>query len=117
MSKSVIQELVENGVGISVSLFVLLILISVAPCYGGAAVVWALSVLGPFGLIGGIASLGIITLLSKVISSYGLNKVIKSLGNKIDLAEVRTYIEKLKINNNIKQKMLDELDRIGEVNG
>ena len=43
--------------------------------YGGAAITTALAALGPFGILGGIATLGVVGLATEAISEFGFSAV------------------------------------------
>lgn len=54
---------------------VLMVAISATGLYGGAAITTALAALGPFGILGGIATLGVVGLASEAISEFGFSAV------------------------------------------
>ena len=74
----VVQKLVAMGVpGL-----ILLAIASTTGLLGGAALVTALSVMGgPFGLMGGIAAIGLLALTVDAISEYGVEKIGKQVVN------------------------------------
>ena len=59
----------------SVPGLVLLVAISATGLWGGASILVALVSLGPGGVLGGIATLGVIGYISKGISDYGFEEI------------------------------------------
>ncbi|NEO66978.1 MAG: hypothetical protein F6J98_44155 [Moorea sp. SIO4G2] len=49
---------------------------------GAAAITAALAMLGPFGMIGGIAFLGVVGIAADGLSKFGLEALPKKLGNR-----------------------------------
>ncbi len=110
------DKLVDNIVGLGVPGLVLLIAMSATGWIGAAALTTALAALGgPLGMLGGIAVLGILALISRGIANYGFeaiyNKVLQRLKEKQGLTE-DTLIEKINnypISNSMKLKLIDKI--------
>ncbi|HOX44555.1 MAG TPA: hypothetical protein PK668_13225 [Myxococcota bacterium] len=74
-----LDRIVDKIVGLGVPGLVLLIAVYVGGYAGGAALVAALAALGgPLGMIGGIALLGILVLISKGIADYGFERILRA---------------------------------------
>ncbi|MGX7201598.1 hypothetical protein BCR22_08865 [Enterococcus plantarum] len=73
------DELLKKMAAFGVPGIVLVVAISVSGYAGGVAITVALASLGPFGMIGGIATLGVIGLISHTIADYGTEKVIQAV--------------------------------------
>lgn len=111
------DKIVSKITALGIPGIVLLISISATGLSGAAAITTALAALGPFGMIGGIATLGVISLASQAITEYGFNivftAVVKELYRKGEnkdsiLSKIRYY----PISKSLKRKLEDELNKI-----
>ena len=74
------DKIIEKIVALGVPGLVLVIVIATVGEVGGAAIVVALATLGgPLGMLGGIAVLGLIVLISQAIAKYGAEVIMKSV--------------------------------------
>ncbi len=113
------DKLVDKIVALGVPGLVLLIAMSVTGWAGAAAVTVALGVLGgPFGMLGGIAVLGILALISKGIATYGFEsiyfKVLERLKDEEGL-EKDELIEKINnypISRDLKFKLIHKINSL-----
>lgn len=101
------EKLVSKLAALGVPGLVLLVAVSTSGLAGGAAVVAALSTLGPGGIIGGIVTLGLIGLIAHGLTEYGLEKiscaVIKELLKKGETKKsILEKIEKYPISKSLK---------------
>jgi len=70
------DKVVDKLVGLGVAGLVLLFVIWSVGLPGAAAIVAALALLGgPFGMLGGIAVFGIMSLVASAITKYGIEKL------------------------------------------
>lgn len=109
-----LDKIVEKVVALGVPGLVLVIVIATTGLAGGAAIVAALAALGgPFGMMGGLAVLGLLVLISHAIAEYGVeivaNRVIQGLlKNGMSKEEI---IKKLDnywfLSNSLKKKLKD----------
>ena len=65
------DKIVSKIVALGVPGLVLFVALSATGYAGAAAITTALAAIGPFGILGGIASLGILALFSQAITEYG----------------------------------------------
>ena len=77
---------------------------------GGAAIITALTALGPGGILGGIVTLGIIGLISEGIAQYGIDTifsaVVKELYRKCETKEkLLQKIGRYPISKDLKRKL------------
>ena len=71
------DKIVNKIVGLGVPGLVLLIAMSVSGWVGAAAITSALAMLGgPFGMLGGIAVLGILSMISQGLAEYGFEALL-----------------------------------------
>ena len=108
-----IDKVVSKIVALGVPGLVLVGVISVSGLTGAAALVAALATLGgPFGMLGGIAALGLMVLISQALSEYGIDalseKVIFGLLQKgLSKSNIIKQIEKYPISRESKLKLKD----------
>jgi uncharacterized membrane protein len=109
------DKIVNQIAALGVPGLVLLVAMAVTGWTGAAAITTALAMLGgPFGMLGGIAVLGILMLISQGIAEYGFENIFKAVINellkqgksKIDIGrEVMSY----PISKELKIKIIDYL--------
>ena len=106
-----LDRIVETLVGLGIpGLLLLLIIFFVGPV-GAAALTTALAALGgPLGMLGGIAVLLLLTLVSKGLATYGIEKIFRRVVDGLrekgtTKEEVLAYIERLKISRTLKLKL------------
>ena len=73
------DKIVNKIVGLGVPGLVLLVAMAVSGWVGAAAITSALAMLGgPFGMLGGIAVLGILSMISQGIAEYGFEALLEA---------------------------------------
>ena len=111
------EKIVSTLAALGVPGLVLLIAMSATGFAGAAAITAALAALGPGGIIGGIALLGVIGLVSKGITEFGFDAifvaVVKELvkrGESKDsiLAKINSY----PVMPGLKRKLREELQNL-----
>lgn len=106
--------------GLGVPGLVLLIAMEISGWAGAAALTAALAALGgPFGMLGGIAVLGILALISKSLTEFGLEKVFYAVINRMEKDGqskeiIYQQIVKLPISTALKRKSRDMLFGSGD---
>lgn len=74
------DRVVAAIVGLGVPGLILLVAVSTGGLAGGAAIVAALAFLGgPLGMLGGIALLGLLVLISQSLAKFGLEKILSAV--------------------------------------
>lgn len=109
------DKIVSKIVALGVPGLVLLLAIGATGYVGAAAITAALCAIGPFGMIVGIATLGLIGLISQAISEYGFEKifvqVVKELVKKGETKEsILLKINSYKISKSLKLKLKEILE-------
>ena len=80
MEKSDFKQLVSKIAALGVPGLVLVVAMGVSGYAGAAALTTALAALGgPMGMLGGMAVLGLLTLISQGIAAYGLEAVFEAV--------------------------------------
>ncbi len=112
------NEVVNKLAALGVPGLVLLIAIATSGAAGGAAIVAALAFLGgPFGIMGGIAVLGIIALVSQGIAQYGVEAIFKAVVERLRESgkthdRIRAEIDGYPITRDLKRALFEHLDRL-----
>jgi len=74
-----LDSVVSKIVALGVPGLVLLVAMAATGWAGGAAIVTALAILGgPLGMLGGIALLGVMVLISHALAKYGFRKIFEA---------------------------------------
>jgi hypothetical protein len=111
-----IDEIAEKLTALGVPGLILVYLVSTSSFFGAAAITSSLALLGgPAGMLGGIATLGVISLISGAIATYGteaiavaLVKNLKSNGKTNE--ELLNEIAKFPISNKLKRKLREVIE-------
>ena len=109
------DKAVQKLVALGIPGLVLLVAVAMSGLAGGAAIVAALAFLGgPFGMLGGIAVLGILGLVADAVAEEGLEKVFQAVVDGLkkkghSVKEIRKTIEGYPISASLKKKILENL--------
>ena len=108
------EKVLSKIVALGVPGIVLVIAMSSTGWVGAAAITTALASLGPFGIIGGIVTLGVIGLVASAFSEFGTEIIIKSvvkenLKTKSSMT-IKSEIDKMWISKSLKLKVKDYID-------
>lgn len=112
------DKVVSKLVGLGVPGLVLLVAIAMSGVAGGAAIVAALAALGgPFGMLGGVALLGTMTLVSDAIAKHGLDEIFRRVVDGLrekghSKREIREKVSSYPISEDLKQKLYVYLDDV-----
>ena len=113
------DKIISKIAGLGVPGLILMVAISATGLTGAAAITASLAALGPGGMIGGIATLGVIGFISEAIAEYGFDKifalVIQELYKRGDTKEsILLKVKKYPVSKNLKLKLIDELKKISD---
>ncbi len=106
------NRVVSTIAGLGVPGLVLLIAISTSGYAGGAAILVALSALGPGGVIGGIATLGMIAMITKAVAEFGYEEIAKAVlvemySNGESISSLKLKIDKMPVSRSLKLQLYD----------
>lgn len=109
------DKLVSKVAALGVPGLVLVVAIGATGFAGGAAITTALAALGPGGMIGGIATLGVIGLISEGIAKFGMDavfsSVVKELYRRGETKEsIKEKITRYPVSKDLKRKLYELLD-------
>ena len=99
------DKIVSKIVALGVPGLVLFVALSATGYAGAAAITTALAAIGPFGILGGIASLGIIALFSQAITEFGFEAIYVQVTKESILEKIESY----KISKTLKFELKDTL--------
>jgi len=114
-----LDKVVSKIVALGVPGLVLLVAMAASGWAGGAAIVTALAILGgPLGMLGGIALLCVLALISNALAEYGFERVfeasVKSFRAKgMSKEEILRKVEGYPVSRAIKLKLRDALEKLG----
>ena len=105
-----LDKISEVIAGLGVPGLVLVMLMTASPWVGAAAITSSLAALGPFGMLGGIATLGVLAFISRAITKFGFEKVFSAVLVKLredgkTCEEIREEINKYPISKELKRKL------------
>ena len=111
------EKIISKVAALGVPGLVLIAALSATGLSGAAALTTALCALGPGGMIGGIATLGVIGLVSEGITEYGFSaiftgvvKELRKRGNSVE--SIKRQISKYPVSKSLKRKLYSELDKM-----
>ena len=113
-----IDKVAERIAGFGIPGLVLLVAMSVSGWAGGAAIVTALATLGgPFGMLGGIALLGVLVFIASAIPKYGFWEIFKRVLNNLKeqgktTEEILQEIDRYPIAGELKLKLRDYIENM-----
>lgn len=117
------DKIAQKIAALGVPALVLIAAINATGLYGAAALTAALAALGPFGMVGGIATLGVAGIIAESITKYGTEKVYKAVikelyTNRGETKEsIMRKIEKYPISKDLKRELTEMLNGLeGEKN-
>lgn len=110
-----LEKIASDVAGLGVAGLVLVIAISATGLAGAAALTAALAALGPGGMIGGIATLGVIAIVVKGIAEFGVDAILEAVTKEL-LRQGETHsgmkekISKYPISKNMKCRLYAVVD-------
>lgn len=111
------EKIVSKIAALGVPGLILITAMSATGYAGGAALTTALSAIGPGGMLLGIATLGVIGLISEGLTEFGFDvifaAVIKELYKKGESKEsISRKIEKYPVSKSLKRKLKEKLEKV-----
>ena len=109
------DKIVSKIVSLGVPGLVLLVAIQTSGFAGGAAIMVALSALGPGGVIGGIITLGVISMIVHGIAEFGFEEISKAVliemyANGESVSSLRRKIDAMLISKSLKLQLYNLID-------
>lgn len=116
------DKIVSKIAALGVPGLIFMVALSATGLAGGAAITAALAALGPGGMIGGIATLGIIGLISEAITEYGFDTIFSAVVNELykrgeTIESLLKKNDKYPVSKSLKSKLKEKLRSLNsEVN-
>ena len=114
-----VDKAAEIIAGLGIPGLVLVMLMAASPWVGAAAMTASLAALGPFGMLGGIATLGVLALISRALAEFGFDKVFQAVLVKLKengktCQEIMEEIDKYPISKELKRKLREFIEEFRE---
>ena len=114
-----LDKIAEVIAGFGVPGLVLVMLMTSSPWFGAAAITSSLATLGPFGMLGGIAALGVLQFMSRALTKFGFEKVFSAVIVKLEedgktCEEIREEISRYPISEELKRKLAKDIKKFYE---
>ena len=111
------EKVVSKIAALGVPGLILIIAMSATGLSGGAALTTALAAIGHFGMLGGIATLGVVVLLSQGLTEFGFNAIFTAVVKELykkgkDKNAILRKIEKYPVSKSLKRKLREQLENI-----
>ncbi|MCG9127596.1 hypothetical protein JT359_08365 [Candidatus Poribacteria bacterium] len=108
--------------GLGVPGLILMSMIAASPWVGAPAITASLAAIGPFGMVGGIATLGILVFITRAFTKFGLREFfqavfIKLLDKGKTIEEIIQEIERYPISKELKARLREFIREYSEENG
>lgn len=116
------DKIVSKIAALGIPGLIFMVALSATGLAGGAAITAALAALGPGGMIGGIATLGIIGLISEAITEYGFDTIFSAVVNELykrgeNIDSLLKKFDKYPVSKSLKSKLKEKLRSLNsEVN-
>ncbi|MCY3742522.1 MAG: hypothetical protein OXH00_16020 [Candidatus Poribacteria bacterium] len=112
-------EIVGLIAGFGVPGLVLVMFITTSSWTGAAAITSSLAALGPFGMLSGIAAMGVLAFISRALAKYGFEKVFRAVLIKLredgrTSEDIREEINAYPISDELKQKIEEFIEEFYE---
>jgi hypothetical protein len=114
-----VDKAAEIIAGLGIPGLVLVMLMAASPWVGAAAMTASLAALGPFGMLGGIATLGVLALISRALAEFGIDRVFRAVlirlkENDKTCEEILEKIEEYPIFKELKRKLREYIKKFCE---
>lgn len=113
------EKVISKIAALGVPGLVLLLALNATGYAGAAALTTALAGLGPGGMLGGIATLGVLGLISEAVTKYGFDAIYKGVIKELykrgeSNATIKSKIDKYPLSKDQKRKLKAEIDRLSK---
>ena len=114
-----LKKAAEVIAGLGIPGLVLVMLMAASPYFGAAAITSSLAALGPFGMLGGIATLLVLALIAKALAGFGFEEVFRAVLIKLKengktCQEIMEEIDKYPISKELKRKLREFIEEFRE---
>lgn len=108
------ERIVAKLAGLGVPSLIFVVAISTTGLTGAAAITAALALLGPGGIIGGIAFLGVAGLITDAIAEFGADKLLTAVVKELYFRgeSIKEKVKKYPVSKKLKLKLYQTLDEV-----
>lgn len=111
------ERIVAKLAGLGVPSLIFVVAISTTGLTGAAAITAALALLGPGGIIGGIAFLGVAGLITDAIAEFGADKLLTAVVKELyfrggSKESIKEKVKKYPVSKKLKLKLYQTLDEV-----
>lgn len=111
-----LDKAAEIIAGLGIPGLVLIIMMAVSPWVGAAAIMASLAALGPFGMLGGIATLGVLAFISRALAEFGVEIFFQRVLAKLieggeTCEEILEKIDGYPISSRLKRKLKEFIEK------
>ena len=112
-----LDKVVSELAALGVPALIFIIAMAATGLAGAAAITAALAALGPGGIVGGIAFLGVAGLISYGLTEYGVDAILEGVVKELYLQgeskeSIKEKVSKYPVSKSLKLKLFDTLDNI-----
>lgn len=116
-----LDKVAEIIAGLWVPGLILVVVMAASPWYGAAAITASLAAIGPFGMLGGIATLLVLALIARALAKFGFEQLfqavlIKLKESGITIEEILEIIDSYPISKELKLKLREFIEKYSEKN-
>ena len=116
-----LDKAAEIIAGLGIPGLVLIIMMAASPWVGAAAITASLAALGPFGMLGGIATLGVLAFISRALAEFGVEIFFQRVLAKLieggeTCEEILKKIDGYPISSKLKQKLKEFIEKFSREN-
>lgn len=117
------DKIVSKLVALGVPGIILLSVMGGTGYVGAAAITASLVLIGPFGILGGIATLGVITLIADGLSKYGFESIFTNVARGImaekglSVDEMVAEVSKFPVSRSLKRTIIANLKDLEDLEG
>ncbi len=114
-----LDKVAEILAGLGVPGLVLVVVMAASPFYGAAAITASLAAIGPFGMLGGIATLLVLAFIAQMLARFGFEQVfpavlIKLIESGKTCQEILEEIDSYPISKELKKKLKEFIEKYCE---
>ena len=118
-----LDKAAEIIAGLGTPGLVLIIMLAASPSVGGPAIAASLAALGPFGMLGGIAMLGVLEIISRALAEFGVDnffhRVLAKLIERGETCEgilekIDEYPISIELKQNLERKFKEVIEKFSQ---
>ena len=114
-----LDKVAEIIAGLGVPGLILVVVVAASPFFGAAAITASLAAIGPFGMLGGIATLLVLGFIAGNLAKFGFGRVFQAVLNNLrkkgeTIEEILEKIDNYPISKELKRKLKELIEKYSE---